>query len=36
VSVEIDSTDVARFDGLVAGAMPIVESFVFAEPGTTP
>jgi hypothetical protein len=36
VSVEIDSTDVARFDGLIAEAMPIVESFVFAEPGTTP
>jgi hypothetical protein len=32
VAVEIAAADPARWDDYVAGAMPIVESFVFAEP----
>lgn len=36
VYVEINGEDPARWDALIAEAMPIVESFVFAEPGTTP
>jgi hypothetical protein len=36
VNVEINGEDPARWDALIAEAMPIVESFVFAEPGTTP
>ena len=36
VAVEIAGVDPARWDALLAEAMPIVESFVFAEPGTTP
>jgi hypothetical protein len=32
VGIEIFNADAARWDDYVAGAMPIVESFVFAEP----
>jgi hypothetical protein len=35
VAIEIFAADKSRFDALMASAMPIVDSFVFAEPGAT-